>query len=64
MKIIDSYSGKRKFLKGRGRKGRFTLDEYQLMLIEGEKTNGFENELKQRPLTRFEQKARGFKRIK
>jgi len=61
MKIINPFSGKSKFFKGRGRKGNKKLDDYQLMLLEGERTNGFENEPKQKPLTKRELKAKGFR---
>ena len=60
MKIIDPFSGKSKFFKGRGRKGNKNLDDYQLMLLEGERTKGFKNEPKQKPLTKKELKAKGF----
>ena len=61
MKIINPFFGKSKFFKGRGRKGNKKLDDYQLMLLEGERTNGFENEPKQKPLTKRELKAKGFR---
>ena len=50
MKIADAYSGKAKFFKGGGRKGSSKLDDYQKMLLEGVRTNGFEHEKKQEPL--------------
>lgn len=61
MKIINPFSGKSKFFKGHGRKGNKKLDDYQLMLLQGERTNGFENEPKQKPLTKKELKAKGFR---
>ena len=33
MNIIDPFSGKKKFFKGKGRKGKKFLDDYQKMLI-------------------------------
>lgn len=54
MELIDGHSGKRKFFKGRGQSGSTKLDDYQKMLLEGEKTNGFEKEEKQKPLTGLE----------
>jgi len=59
MKIIDGHSGKAKFFKGKGRKGTSSLDDYQKMLIEAEKTNGFQDEPKQKPLIAKERKERG-----
>ena len=57
-KITDGYSGKSKFVKGLGRKGSKSLDDYQKMLLESE--NGkFDNETKQAPLTKSELKAKG-----
>lgn len=50
MKIANAHSGKSTFIKGHGRKGSMKLDDYQKMLLEGEKTNGFEHEPKQKPL--------------
>ena len=38
-KVIDSHSGKKKFLKGNGREGKKTLDSYQRMLIRQEREN-------------------------
>ena len=60
MKVVDSYSGKAKFIKGHGRKGTKRLDEYQKMLLEAESTNGFEHEPKQKPLTAKQRKERGW----
>lgn len=33
MNITDPFSGKRKFFKGNGKKGKQQLDEYQMMLL-------------------------------
>lgn len=64
MKIIDGYSGKAKFFKGRGRKGKTELDDYQKMLLEGERTNGFKHEKKQKPLNQKELEKIGWKKPK
>ena len=61
MKIVDGFSGKRKFFKGRGKSGTHTLDEYQLLLLRAEQTNGFEHERKQNPLSNKELKRLGYK---
>ncbi len=60
MKIADSHSGETKFIKGRGRRGNTKLDKYQKMLLMAEKTNGFDNEPKQKPLTAKQLKERGW----
>lgn len=59
MKFADGHSGKAKFFKGGGRSGTKRLDDYQKMLLEGERTNGFEHEKKQKPLTIKQLKERG-----
>lgn len=56
MRIANPYSGKAVFIKGRGRKGSMKLDDYQKMLLEGERTNGFEHEKKQKPLKQGKRK--------
>ena len=60
MKITDGYSGEQKLFKGRGRKGNTKLDSYQRMLLEAERTNGFAQEKKQKPLTPKQLKKRGY----
>ena len=60
MKIVDGYSGEAKFIKGRGRRGNTKLDKYQKMLLKAERTNGFEHEPKQKPLTAKQLKERGW----
>lgn len=44
MKITDSFSGEKKFLKGKGRFGKKSLDDYQKMLLEQEKLNMLEKQ--------------------
>jgi hypothetical protein len=39
MKFANPHSGKSTFFKGRGRKGKAELDDYQLMLIAQETKN-------------------------
>ena len=43
MKITDGHSGKKKFFKGRGRKGNTKLDDYQKMLLDSENKD-FQND--------------------
>lgn len=57
MKIIDQFSGSRKFFNGTGRKGNCKIDDFQKLLLEGERTNGFEYEPKQKPLSKKELRA-------
>jgi len=57
--ISDGHSGKKKFFKGTGRKGKSKLDRYQRMILTGEK-EGFDNEPKQKPLSKSQLKKRGY----
>ena len=61
--IIDGHSGKRKFFKGSGHKGKSSLDDYQKMLMKCAE-NGFANETKQKPLTKHQLQKRGYKNPK
>ena len=42
-KITNSYSGKQSFIKGAGRSGKKSLDEYQRILIHQERLNMLDN---------------------
>jgi len=57
--IIDGHSGKKKFFKGTGRKGKSKLDDYQKMLLESA-DNNFDNEPRQKSLTKGQLKKRGY----
>ena len=57
--FIDGHSGKKKFFRGSGHKGKSKLDDYQKMLLECAE-EGFENETKQKPLTDSQLKKRGY----
>lgn len=61
MKITDSFSGKRKFIKGGGRKGTKNLDDYQKMLLDSE---NFTEDSKQKPLTKKQLKDRNWSKPK
>jgi hypothetical protein len=57
--IIDGHNGKKKFFKGRGRKGKSKLDAYQRMLMTSAE-EGFDNEPRQKSLTKGQLKKRGY----
>jgi hypothetical protein len=57
--FIDGHSGKKKFFRGSGHKGKSKLDTYQRMLMTSAE-EGFDNEPKQKPLTNSQLKKRGY----
>lgn len=61
MKITNVFSGKRVFIKGKGRQGNKHLDEYQQMLLEAETSS---DEPKQKSLTKRELSKRGWSKPK
>jgi hypothetical protein len=61
MKITNAFSGKRTFIRGKGRTGNKHPDEYQKMLLDAESSS---NEPKQKPLTKKELSKRGWSKPK